>query len=67
MVACRQQRMPFWLSLSTAGAFVNIDIEAGINKLISYSLYNFFTEPFNGGLVQPLLKRLPEVGYVRRQ
>jgi hypothetical protein len=42
---------------------VDIDIEAGRNKLISHLLYNFILT-FDGGLVQPLPKRLPGVRYV---
>ena len=44
-------------------AIILIYREAGRNKLISYSLYEYI-KPFDGGYVQPLAKRLPGVGFV---
>ncbi len=34
------------------------------NQLISHLQYNFYIKPFDGGLVQPLPKRLPGVGCI---
>ena len=45
-------------------AVININREAGRNKLISYLIYLFITKPFNCGILQTLPRRLPGVVYV---
>jgi hypothetical protein len=43
---------------------VDIDRELGRNKFITPLIHDII-KPFDGGLGQPLLQRLPRVGYAR--
>ena len=46
--------MPFWLSFPTVAEHLLTSIEAGRNKLISYSLYNFILNPSMATSSDPL-------------